>query len=276
MNSIEIIKNKSKETWGSSPAGTSFAKQYQKGTKEFFDTVLEKRFSYECDWLDDIVDFKSFKNKKVLEIGSGAGYDAYMFCKYDAHYTGIDITPDNPIIASQHLGYYGYKPTFICADAEKINFHEEFDYVYSFGVLHHTPDIEKALKNSYHALKRGGEAQIILYHKHSFFYWFSIILTEWLIKKNYKKRTLAEQRSLIEYTESNEKPLVNVYSKREFKKIMKNAGFKIEEIYIRKLVAEDLVTVRFLGKLAKKTPQSILSFIGKFFGWYISIRAVKE
>ena len=55
-------------------------------------------------------------------------------------------------------------------DAEELTFKEQFDYVFSFGVLHHTPNIAKALKNIHTVLKDNGEAQIIVYYKHSIFY----------------------------------------------------------------------------------------------------------
>ena len=276
QESTENIKNKSKAVWGTSPAGWTFGKDYKKGTKKFFESVLKKRFSYECDWFDEVVDFKRFKNKKVLEVGYGAGYDAYMFCKYGAEYTGIDITPENQQLAIKHLAYYGYHPTILCMDVETMSFDEEFDYVFSFGVLHHTPDIKKSLDNIYKTLKKGGEAQIIVYNKHSIFYWLNVVLSQWILKGGFLKRSLADQRSFIEYSESSERPLVNVYSKKEISRLLINSGFKIRKAHIRKLVHEDLIGIRFLGRIFRFIPQKFLSFLGKKFGWYVSIRAIKE
>ena len=269
----EIIKNKSKSVWGANPAGWTFGNNYEKGTKEFFESVLTKRFAYECDWFDEVVNFKRFQNKKVLEVGYGAGYDAYMFCKHGANYTGIDITPENRAIATKHLSYYGYNSNFLCMDIEKMSFDEEFDYVFSFGVLHHTPNVTKALENIYRALKKGGEAQIIVYNKHSIFYWLNLFFTQWILKRGFLKRTLAEQRSLIEFTKSAEKPLVNVYSKKEFSKLMKDTGFSIKKTHIRKLVHED---IPIIWKFPQLIHQKYLNRAGKNFGWYISVRAIKE
>ena len=270
----EKIKEHSKAVWGASPAGSSHAKEFQKGTKEFFETVLNKRFSHECNWLDDIVHFKEYKNKKVLEVGSGAGYDAYMFCKHGADYTGIDITPENKILAQKHLAYYNYFPEIKEMDVEQMAFNQEFDFIYSFGVLHHTPNTGKALENIHCALKRKGECLIIVYNKHSIFYWLNLVIYNWILKGNFLKRSLAEQRSLIEYTESNKLPLVNVYSKKRIKKLVIEAGLKIENIVIRKLVVEDIPGTKFFGKFAKYL-QRTLNYLAKQFGWYICIRAKK-
>lgn len=276
QNKNQAIKENTKAVWGASPAGWTFGKGYEKGSKEFFDAVVKKRFIYECDWLDEIVDFKRHAGKKVLEIGCGAGYDAYMFCKHGALYTGIDITPDNSVITKKHLAFYGYEPVTLEADAEKISFKNEFDYVYSFGVLHHVPDIEKALKNIFAALKPGGEAQIIVYHKNSIFYRISLAFADWFLGGKFRKMTLADRLSQIEYTTSDAKPLVRVYSRREIQNLMKHAGFMVQKIEVRKLVHEDLPDIPVIRRLYKYIPDSWLKFLGKKFGWYVSVRATKS
>jgi hypothetical protein len=68
--SNNAVKESSKQVWGASPAGWTFGQSYKPGTKEFFDSVIAKRFSYEVPWLDEIVQFKRFVGKSVLEIRS--------------------------------------------------------------------------------------------------------------------------------------------------------------------------------------------------------------
>lgn len=276
MTDKAAIKEATKQVWGTSPAGWIFGDGHEFGSKEFFEAVLKKRFSYEVPWLDHIVCFKRFNGKKVLEIGCGGGYDAYQFCAAGADYTGIDITPQNPLNASKHISYYGYKARFLELDAEHLNFNEEFDYIYSFGVLHHTPDMQKVLSNCYKALKQGGEVQVIVYNKWSLFYCLTVVLYEWILKFNCRRRSLKEQRSMIESTESNHRPLVNVYSKRELQKLLKQSGFTVIKSDIRKLVQEDLPGPKFIRKLYSLIPESLLNFLGRYIGWYVSVRAVKK
>ncbi len=277
MHNNLSIKEATKSVWGASPAGSSYAKEYAKGTKEFFQTALNKRSTEECPWLNEIVNFKQFKNKEVLEIGCGVGFDAYQFCKYGALYTGIDITPENPLLTKKHLAFYDYHPQAYEMDTEQLSLNNgTYDFVYSFGVLHHTPNFEKAIKNIYHALKDDGEAQIIVYHKHSIFYVISLALCDWLFTKKVFTMTLQERLSLIEYTTSSAKPLVRVYSKKELHRLLKKAGFRIIQTDIRKLIHEGLPYIRFISKSFKFIPKSWLNFLGKRFGWYISVRMVKE
>lgn len=275
MNKIQDIKEATKSVWGSTPAGWTYGQGFQKGTKEFFESVLEKRFSYECDWLDDIVKFERFRGKRILEIGCGAGYDAYQFCKHGADYTGIDLTPDNPIIAQKHLAFFNYKAQTLEMDAEQLHFSEKFDYIYSFGVLHHTPYIKKALKNIFDVLNENGEAQIIVYHKHSIFYILQVVLCDWIFKMKFLKMSLKDRRSHIEYTLSDSKALVNIYSKKEFHVLCKEAGFRVIKTDIRKLVREDLPDFPLVRRMYKYIPDSWLQSLSKKFGWYLSVRMVK-
>lgn len=276
MSNADLAKEQAKLTWGASPAGSTFAKGYKKGTKEFFEAVLEKRFSTECVWLDDIVQFKQFSGKNVLEIGCGAGYDAYFFCKYGALYTGIDITPDNPVITRDHLTQYGYKPTVYELDVEELPFQNTFDLVYSFGVLHHVPNITQALQRCFDALKPGGELLIFVYNKNSIFYRLTVVLCNWILSGKFLSHTLASVRSDIEYTSNAGKPLVNVYSKKEISQLVQQAGFGISNIYIRKLAREDLPDIPLIRYGYRFAPTTWLERLGNHWGWYIGIHAIKN
>ena len=221
--------------------------------------------------------FKRFSGKAVLEIGSGCGYDAYQFCKVGAHYTGIDLAPQNPIVAKKHLEYYGFNDArFLEMDVEKMDFNAQFDFIYTFGVLHHTPEIKKALYNCYKALKPTGEIQIIVYHKWSIFYILRTVFYKWVCLGGFLKRSLAEERSLVEYSVSDAHPLVNVYSKHELKNLLKQTGFRVIKSDTRKLVIDDLPMIRFIWRAYKYIPQFILEYLGRYFGWYISVRAIKS
>jgi SAM-dependent methyltransferase len=276
MMTEESIKNATKNVWGACPAGWIFAGGHAKGTSEFFFSVLEKRFTQECEWMDEIVDFKRFKCKKVLEIGCGAGYDAYQFCKAGADYTGIDITPDNPVLAKKHLDACGYSGKFFEMDAEHLQLPDRYDYIFSFGVLHHTPNITKALHKAYEHLEDKGEAQIIVYYKYSIFYIVHLMIFDWLLRGKFLKMSLQDRLSHIEFTHSSDRPYVCVYGKRQLKKICESVGFKVIKSDIRKLTRHDLPAIPLISRLYRYVPNSLLYILSKKFGWYLSLRMVKK
>jgi SAM-dependent methyltransferase len=53
-------------------------------------------------------------------------------------------------------------------DAEHLAYGDAyFDIVYSWGVLHHSPDTPRAIAEVHRVLKTGGHARIMIYHKYS-------------------------------------------------------------------------------------------------------------
>jgi len=116
-------------------------------------------------------DFRAYKGKKVLEIGCGVGVDGLQFAKAGAFYTGIDLTDAGIKITQERFNLSGQTGTLIKANAEELPFSDEsFDHVYSFGVIHHSPDTEKIVDEIYRVLKPGATATIMVYNKTSFYY----------------------------------------------------------------------------------------------------------
>ena len=274
---MENIKDNTKKVWGASPAGTT-STESKPMTKKFFDEAFKFRSEYEIPWLYEVIPFKEFKNKKVLEVGCGAGFDAYNIAREGGIYTGIDITPENIDRTKTHLGYFGLNTKVLEADAEQLPFEEEFDIVYSNGVLHHTPNMEKSFSEAYRVLKDNGEFYVVLYNKNSIFHWFTLFLVKHILMLGFLQMNFKDRLSMIEYTTSKEKPLVNVYSKNEVESILKKVGFTVNnnDLKIRKLVKEDLPYLPIIRNLWKIVPQSIYDKIGEKLGWYIIARGVKK
>jgi len=186
----------------------------------------------------------------------------------------VVIAKDTPNFIANHLALYGLKPWVARADAESLPFAPgRFDVVFSNGVLHHTPDIVRSLREAHRVLKAGGEFWAILYHRNSIYYWFTLFLVEHLLYRGFRRRSFKERLSMIEYTTSDARPLVNVYGRREVRRMLRNAGFAVEALWVRKLVVEDLPGLPVVGRLWKHVPRSWLDAAGRLFGWYVIARA---
>jgi ubiquinone/menaquinone biosynthesis C-methylase UbiE len=86
-----------------------------------------------------------------------------------ADLTGIDLTTRAVEHTSRRLAAFGLRSDVRVMDAENLEFPDAtFDLVYSWGVLHHSPDTAKAVREVYRVLKPGGEARVMIYHKYSF------------------------------------------------------------------------------------------------------------
>jgi SAM-dependent methyltransferase len=273
----EDLKETSKDKWGAAPAGWTFGGGAEIGTRQFFENVLRKRSTWEQPWLFELVPFSSFRGLEVLELGCGAGYDAYEFCRQGADFSGIDITPQNPLRTLTHLGHYGYAPKLAEADAELLPFKDgTFDAVYSNGVLHHTPDMVRAFREARRVLKPRGELWLVVYHRDSIFHWLNVVLVQYLLNRGFRHRTYRHQLSMIEMTPSRSLPLVNVYSRHRLRTLLHRGGFEVRNLWVRKLVWEDLPPLRGSWRISSRIPQPCLDLVGRWFGWYLIAHARKR
>mgnify|MGYP001410651526 CR=1 FL=1 len=121
----------------------SFGEQWNKFAKTQLDNKLlnesELRWNSEIGW-----EHGDLKNKKLIEFGSGAGRFIDLVSRRGANLAvGIDVT--SAVDAAQESFKDRNNVFFIQADIFnppiKKNY---FDFGYSIGVLHHTPNPEKA------------------------------------------------------------------------------------------------------------------------------------
>jgi len=162
----EKNKNQVAQFWDSKPCGT-LGIVPENPALEYFINIKNRRYKLE-PFIFDFARFNKWKDKKVLEIGCGIGIDGLEFVMAGADYTGIDISEKSLDLAKKYFELNNKKGNLIIADAEKLSFADNsFDLVYSWGVLHHTPDIKQALKEVYRVLKPKGEICIMVYNRHS-------------------------------------------------------------------------------------------------------------
>jgi ubiquinone/menaquinone biosynthesis C-methylase UbiE/uncharacterized protein YbaR (Trm112 family) len=109
------------------------------------------------------------KGKKVLDVGVGIGRYADVALKAGAEVWGIDLSYSVEA-AKANLDHYG-KFHAVQANLFELPFPEEsFDVIYSFGVLHHTPDPKKAFAGLTKYLKPGGMILVTLYSVHEIYH----------------------------------------------------------------------------------------------------------
>jgi len=109
---------------------------------------------------------KSLKNKLVLDIGIGTGRYADIVEKLGGIIIGIDLS----YAVDSAFKNIGFKKNvhIIQADVFKLPFKKDtFDYIYSIGVLHHTPYCKKAFQQLPGLAKKGGEIAIWVYSTHT-------------------------------------------------------------------------------------------------------------
>jgi len=160
------------------------------------------------------------------------------------------------------------------ADAEQLHFTDDaFDLVYSWGVLHHSPDTPRAFREVRRVLRPGGAFRGMVYHVPSWTGWMV-----WAMQSLLRGRPFRSvKRSLFEHLES---PGTKAYTLRECRELLETAGFVDVRLHTR-LGPGDLLTIRpsekyagrLHGLLFRLYPRWLVRLLGDRFGLYLLIEA---
>lgn len=158
----ETLKKRVREHWERQPCGT---RDLPSGDRRAFFAELEReRYAWE-PYIKEFARFERGHGKRVLEIGVGAGTDFVNWVRAGANSTGVDLTEAGIALCRERLALEGLSATLQVADAERLPFADaSFEIVYSYGVLHHSPNTQRAVDEVHRVLERGGTALIMIYH----------------------------------------------------------------------------------------------------------------
>lgn len=167
MKDSAALKAAVRRFWDSRPCGTKNTTA-EPGTHAFYEEIEAHRYREEFH-LPLVIDFNDHPGEKVLEIGCGLGTDGRQFVRGGANYIGCDLSFHSLALAHRGFELFGLPGAFVCADAENLPFPDvALDLIYCHGVLHHTPDTERAICETYRVLRPGGKVIAMLYARESF------------------------------------------------------------------------------------------------------------
>ncbi|MAS81855.1 MAG: hypothetical protein CMF45_04130 [Legionellales bacterium] len=214
----------------------------------YFIDLAEQRYRshrHLLPWIGDMM-----AGKTVLEIGCGVGLDCFEMAERGMKVTAIDLTEIAIETVKKRFQDNAMKGEFKIANAEEIPFPENhFDYVYSFGVLHHAADTRLCIDEVLRVVKPGGTIKTMLYHRHS--------LNEFL------HRILR-----VPFEEEDELcPVVRRYTKDEARDMF--SKFSTTNIKVEYLFGEGY------GILFKLMPRFLYDIFSKHIGWHLMITATK-
>ena len=201
------LKDSVRDYWDKASCGEDL--YLSSASREGYREQAKARYRLEGEMIFPFAHFQDSRGLEVLEIGVGLGADHQQFAQAGARLTGIDITPRAVAHTQQRLEFFGLNSSLKEADAENLPFAAEcFDLVYSWGVLHHSPDTQSAINEVFRVLKWGGVARIMIYNK------YSIIGLMLLLR--YGLGSFRPWRSLKSiYAQHLESPGTKAYSRQE-------------------------------------------------------------
>jgi SAM-dependent methyltransferase len=170
----KTLKEKIVDYWDRQPCNIKHS-QRELGTPEYFEEVTARRYKVEPHILD-FAQFHRWQGKRILEIGCGIGTDAEQFVRHGAEYVGIDISDSSLNICRDRFNTLGLRGEFLNinlldpADTIPAQHLGMFDLVYSYGVIHHSPDIAQHIQEIHKLVTPGGEFRFMVYAKNSWKY----------------------------------------------------------------------------------------------------------
>jgi ubiquinone/menaquinone biosynthesis C-methylase UbiE len=257
-DALDPIKREARAQWGHDPAGGLAAGDEPLGTPESFARVEAYRYA-EQPWMHATFEYESWAGKDALEIGVGLGTDHLQFARAGARMSGIDLTPRCVEMTKRRLDQEGLASRLLVMDAEHLDFPDDsFDVVYSFGVLHHTTSPELAFREIRRVLRPAGVFIGALYSKQS---WFCLqIRVERMLRFEFLRESWTDRLSRIEQSTSDAKPHVRLFTPRELRAALRDAGF--DQVVIRKRHVG-------LGRRSEQLP----AWVSALGGWYLTHEA---
>jgi len=162
-------------TYGDIHGKTKYANEsYDIGTPDFLHKVDQQFYKWNMPLHGDrpfekIFPYDKYSDSaKVLEIGCGMGTMAMNSALAGACVTAVDLNPTSIEQTKKRFEFSGLEADIRIEDANCLSFDDDsFDYVYSWGVLHHSPNLGKSISEMFRVCRPGGGFGIMLYNRNS-------------------------------------------------------------------------------------------------------------
>ena len=265
------------EQWTTDPC-ESPSGDHEPGTRPYFEAMLRQRLEH-APWMPAAIGFAETTGLTALDVGCGQGLDVVQYAQAGARSHGIDLTPRHVELARMHLSAMELEAEISQGDAEALPYEDaSFDRVSSNGVLHHTPGIEAAVSEIRRVLRPSGRATVIVYNRSSLHYWVEQVLMEGLVRGRLREEGSMEgvlSRG-VERSSIGARPLVRVYSPRQVRRLLTEAGFVGVATEVRHFWPSDtFVTAALERRWPALFSVQRRGFLGRTAGWYVIGRGLR-
>lgn len=190
----------------------------------------KRQFRYGLqDYMPKFFAFERLKDKLVLEIGSGSGIDSAEMIRNGAQVVSLDFSSLACKSTQSLLKEARLDGNVIMADANHLPFRElAFGAVYSYGVIHHIPNVKRVLEEIKRCLQDDGVFMGMVYNRNSLLYAYSLLFLHG-VEGRLLKVGLTEQELASRYSERIEgNPYTDCYARTELQDLLKQYFLNVE------------------------------------------------
>ncbi len=262
-----------RDFWDSRPCNIRHSDN-EIGGKQYFEEVEQRKYFVEPH-IPRFAEFERWKGKRVLEIGCGIGTDTMNFARAGADVTAVDLSDRSLEIARERARVFGVTNVrFVSGNAERLRESlavQPYDLVYSFGVIHHTPNPDAALRELRRYLAPDGTLKLMLYHRTS---WKVL----WVLLKYGKGAFWKHDALIARWSEANSGcPVTYTFTRRGIGKLLDDTGYVVDSMFVDHIFAwsiPEYVQHRYRKVwYFRALPQSALRLLEQRFGWHLCVTA---
>jgi ubiquinone/menaquinone biosynthesis C-methylase UbiE len=246
------------------------------GTRAYFDEVETRKYFVEPH-IPRFAQHARWAGQRVLEIGCGIGTDTINFARAGADVTAVDVSSRSLELAGERARVFGLddRIRFVEANAERLSEFVEpaaFDLVYSFGVIHHTPNPERVLEQIRRFFTGPNTTlKMMVYHRRS---WkvLAILFREahgafWRLDEAIAKNSEAQTGCPVTYT----------YTRRSLRQWLERSRFAVDEMFVDHAFpyrVSDYVQYRYVKAFPFNVlPAPATRALERRLGWHLCVTA---
>jgi 2-polyprenyl-3-methyl-5-hydroxy-6-metoxy-1,4-benzoquinol methylase len=246
------LQKESRSWWSRNPMSYDWrgTNSSPEGTLEFFQEI-DRRFFHASPFFRgerpfaSLIPFDDLRGKRVLEIGCGLGSHSQLLAEAGCRLTSIDLTPRAIELTTRRLTLHDLPVDVREMDAERMTFADaEFDFVWSWGVIHHSAHTDKIVREIARALKPGGEFRFMVYHRRAFDTYTKMVRG---LVTGKPLRGMSMDDILSFYTDGY---LARFYTSKQLTKLIEDNGLKTECVSVMGQTSE-LVPLPGKGSIGK-------------------------
>jgi ubiquinone/menaquinone biosynthesis C-methylase UbiE len=221
-----------------------------------------------------LLDYPSLTGKRVLEVGCGIGAHSGLIARQarPRQLVALDLTSRAVSLTARRVRLFGLPVAVVQADGEALPFRDgHFDFVWSWGVVHHSARPAVVIAEIARVLRPGGECRVMVYNRRSARY----LLYGGLVQGVLRGRLASESLEGINLSHTDGF-YARHYTRRELAAEFKAAGFS--EVRCRTLPDHEVVPLpgwARLDRLMRPLVRPIGRAVMGRLGWFLFAEAVR-
>lgn len=197
-------------------------------SRDYFDYIDRLRWTDNERWTEEkFYNLPGDRNTRILDAGCGVGVFTRYYARKGFQVDAVDITDRAVETTKASLKLYGLEARVQLGSVEDLPFAADtFDYIVSNGVIHHTPNTERAVAEFYRVLRPGGTASVCIYYRNALLRWPVWPIARTALRFSLKKSAGREAmlaantpEELARTYDGNGTPIARIYSKKQADKL---------------------------------------------------------